>query len=119
VIGITSDIAVGHPLTRALGGKWVGRVCSQWITAGAKILKAETSDPVQRARYDELEAYDRNLLIEDIRRAKPDIILVEQISFDWMKWALSDAVLARELDNYFTLAHLHRTLILRRKSAGN
>lgn len=119
VIGITSDIAVGHPLTRALGGKWVGRVCSQWITAGAKILKAETADPVQRARYDELEAYDRNLLIEDIRRAKPDIILVEQISFDWMKWAMSDAVLARELDNYFPLAQLHRTLILRRKSMGN
>jgi len=79
VIGITSDIALGHPLTRALGGKWVGRVCSQWITANAKILKEETSDPVQHARYDELEAYDRNLLIEDIRRGKPDIILVEQV----------------------------------------
>lgn len=117
VIGITSDIAVGHPLTRALSGKWVGRVCSQWITAGAKILKAETSDPVQRARYDELEAYDRNLLIEDIRRGKPDIILVEQIGFDWMKWAMSDAVLARELESYFPLAHLHHTLILRRKTS--
>ncbi len=116
VIGITSDIAVGHPLTRALGGRWVGRVCSQWITAGAKILKAETTDPLQRARYDALEAYDRNLLIEDIRRAKPDIILVEQIRFDWMKWALSDPVLARELENYFELAHLHDTRILRRKS---
>ncbi len=74
---------------------------------------------MQHARYDELEAYDRNLLIEDIRRGKPDIILVEQVGFDWMKWAMSDAVLKRELENYFPLAQMHRTLILRRKSVTN
>jgi hypothetical protein len=115
VLAITSDIAVGHPLTRALNGTWVGRVCGQWIATGAKILKLEEKNEALRRRYDELEAYDRNMLIEDIRRAKPDIILVDRIRFDWYEWAKSDAGLLRELENYRPLEQINDVLILRRK----
>lgn len=114
VLAITSDIAVGHPLTRALNGTWVGRVCGQWVATGAKILKLDTSDPGLRRRYDELEASDRKMLIEDIRRAKPDIILVDRIRFDWYEWAKSDAALSRELENYRRLDQINDVLILRR-----
>lgn len=115
VLAITSDIGVGHPLTRALNGTWVGRGCGQWIATGAKILKLETSNAALHRRYDELEAYDRNTLIEDIRRAKPDIVLVDRIRFDWYEWAMSDATLMRELDNYAKLDEINDVLILRRK----
>ena len=54
------------------------------------------------------------MLIEDIRRAKPDIILVDRIHYDWHKWAQSDARLARELENYRTLDQVDGVLILRR-----
>jgi hypothetical protein len=115
VLAITSDIAVGHPLTRALDGTWVGRGSGQWIATGAKILKLDATDGTLRRRYDELEAYDRNILIEDIRRAKPDIILVDRIRFDWYEWAKGDAPLLRELENYRTLEQINGVLILRRK----
>ena len=115
VLAITSDIAIGHPLTRALGGTWVSRVSGQWIVTGAKILKLDEPGPALRARYDALEAQDRNMLIEDIRRAKPDIILIDRIRFDWHMWAKSDAALSRELENYRPLDEISGVLILRRK----
>lgn len=115
VIAITSDIAIGHPLTRALNGTWVSRVCSQWITAGARIMKLETADPAKHLRYDELEAFDRKLLIEDLRREKPEIVLVDRIRFDWYLWAKNDAALSRELEHYRSLDTINDVLILRRK----
>lgn len=115
VIAITSDIAIGHPLTRALNGIWVGRVCSQWIATGAKVLRLQTTDPSLRKRYDELEAYDLRLLIEDIQRGKPDIILVDRIRYDWLEWAMSKPALARELENYRKLDEILDVVILRRK----
>lgn len=115
VLAITSDIAIGHPLTRALDGTWVSRVSGQWIVTGAKILKLEETGPALRARYDALEAQDRTMLIEDIRRAKPDIILIDRIRFDWHEWAKSDAALSSELESYRPLDEINGVLILRRK----
>jgi hypothetical protein len=114
ILSISADIAVGHPLTRQIGGNWVGRVCSQWIAAGALILKLETGDPAARAKLDTYEARDRAMLIEDIRRAKPDIILVDRIRFDWLAWAKADPALAKELTNYRALDTINDVLILRR-----
>jgi hypothetical protein len=114
ILSISSDIAVGHPLTRQLGGNWVGRVCSQWIAAGALILKLETPDLASRAKLDGYESRDRKMLIEDIRRAKPDIILVDRIRFDWLAWAKADPALASELSNYRALDTINDVLILRR-----
>jgi hypothetical protein len=114
ILSISSDIAVGHPLTRHIGGNWVGRVCSQWISAGALILKLETNDPATRAKLDAYEARDRAMLIEDIRIAKPDIILVDRIRFDWLAWAKADPALAKELGNYRALDTINDVLILRR-----
>lgn len=115
VLAITSDIAVGHPLTRALGGTWVSRVSGQWIATGAMILKREESDPVRRARYDRLEAQDRIMLIEDIRKHRPDVILVDRIRFDWHAWTKRDVALTRELESYRSLDEINGVLILRRK----
>lgn len=115
VLAVSSDIAVGHPLTRELKGKWVGRVCSQWIAAGSLILQLQTNDAAEIARLKSFEAQDRAMLVEDISRERPDIILVDRIRFDWLKWANADAALARELANYRELATVDDILILRRK----
>lgn len=114
VLAITSDIAIGHPLTRQLRGRWVGRVCSQWIAVGARLLRNETQDQEVRARYDALEVQDRGILVEDIRKAKPDIILVDRIRFDWLAWAKADPVLAGELAKYRAVATINDVMILRR-----
>jgi hypothetical protein len=115
VLAITSDIAIGHPLTRALGGAWVGRVSGQWIATGALVLRLGEQDEARLRRFDALEAQDRKLLIEDIRANRPDIILVDRIRFDWWQWAQRDAALLRELDGYRRLDQINGVLILRRK----
>lgn len=115
LLAITSDIGVGHPLTRALNGVWVGRVNALWATSFVKILKLQDTDPVRIRRYDELEKQDRAMLIEDIRRTKPDIILVDRIRYDWWKWVQADASLMREIENYKRLDEINDVLILRRK----
>ncbi len=115
LLSISSDIAVGHPLARQVGGTWVGRVCSQWIAAGALALKLDTQDPAARAKLDAYEMRDRAMLLEDIRNEKPGIILVDRIGFDWLKWAQADAEIAHELEKYRSLDQINGVLILRRK----
>lgn len=110
-------VSVGFPLTRQLGGTWVGRTCGQWVTVGAQHAKRKTTDAETTARLDRYIERDRTMLIEDIRRAKPDIILVDRIhpESDSYEWARKHADLSRELDNYRPLDEINGVLILRRK----
>jgi hypothetical protein len=107
---------MGFPLTRQLGGTWVGRTCGQWISAGAMVEKMEGVDAATAAILDRYIARDRAALTEDIARNKPDIILVDRIHHDWLKWAQADAALARELTGYHELLSAHGILVLRRNS---
>ncbi len=101
LLAITSDIAVGHPLTRELGGKWVSRVGSLWITTGVyRQFFDGKLDPGTRARLERHVVRDRAWLAEDIRRNRPDIIIVEKGKFDWEAWARADPVIAAELARY-------------------
>lgn len=111
---IGADLAVGHPLTRTVNGTWASRVSAQWMTAGAMIRKHEGVSPEIAVALDRLIDRDRKMLVEDIRRAKPDIVLVDRIRFDWLKWAEADPALARELSNYRPLETVNGVLILRR-----
>jgi hypothetical protein len=105
---------MGFPLTRQLGGTWVGHTCGQWITAGAMAEKMEGANAATAAILDRYIARDRTVLTEDIERNKPDIILVDRIHYDWLKWAQTDPALARELTGYHELVSAHGILVLRR-----
>jgi hypothetical protein len=117
VLNISNDQAVGHPLTRQVGGRWVGHTCGQWISAGAMTLKKKGVDARTAALLDAYIERDRAGLIEDIARAKPDIILVDQ-RFDWLNWAKADPALARQLDGYHELTTINDILVLRRNQAA-
>lgn len=108
-------VGMGFPLTRQLNGTWVSRTCGQWISSGVLGAKRKGVDPATAARLDGYMARDLAMLVEDIRRGKPDIILVDRIRYDWYKWAQSDAALARELESYRPLDEVEGVLILRRK----
>jgi hypothetical protein len=98
---ITSDLSVGHPLTRQVGGIWVSRVAGQWITAG--VFHRHLNETLDADTKAVLRAYakrDRDMLAEDIRRQKPDIIVIEREYFDWDAWARSEPVIAEELKAY-------------------
>jgi 4-amino-4-deoxy-L-arabinose transferase-like glycosyltransferase len=116
LLTITSDIAVGHPLVRELQGKWVSRVGSLWISAGVfRRAVDEKLDPEQKAALRRLAARDRDMLVEDIRRNRPDIILVEKGVFDWEAWARADPLVAAELAHYREAGRVAAFLILQRQ----
>jgi hypothetical protein len=117
MLAITSDISVGHPLVREMGGVWVGRVCSNWIANGVLLRRRfETLDAKTAARLDAYEAFDRAMLVEDIARSRPDVILVEKAYFDWDAWARSDARLREQLEAYREAGAVTGIVILQRRS---
>jgi hypothetical protein len=115
ILAITSDIAVGHPLVRQVNGRWVSRVCSLWITAGVEWRRhQEQLDPVTDARLEAYAARDLVMVVDDIARERPDIILIENISADWSSWARSRPTLAEQLSAYRDVAIVNNIRILQR-----
>jgi hypothetical protein len=116
MLTITSDIAVGHPLVRELEGKWVSRVGALWISAGVfRRAVDEQLTPDEKAALKLLAARDRDMLVDDIRRNRPDIILVEKGVFDWEAWARSEPLVAAELAHYREAGRVAAFLILQRR----
>jgi hypothetical protein len=116
LLTITSDIAVGHPLVRELEGKWVSRTSALWITAGAyRRLVDEKLDPDQKAALKRFADRERDILVEDITRNRPDIIVVEKGVFDWEAWARADPLLAAALASYREAGRVAAFLILQRR----
>lgn len=112
---ITSDLSVGHPLTRQVGGSWVSRVASLWISAG--VFRRHVNETLDADTKAVLRAYakrDRDMLAEDIRRQKPDIIVIEREFFDWDAWARSEPVIAEELKAYRVAEVIGFFIILQR-----
>jgi hypothetical protein len=99
ILAIAGDIAVGHPLTRLLKGVWAGTACSLWVTQYADILRSTTVvDAAFARKLARFEAFDRATLLGDIRRNRPDVILVD--GQHWRRWALSNRVIAAALAAY-------------------
>lgn len=99
VLAITGDLSVSHPLTREVGGVWVGTFASQWITENVhSLLRMDPHmDAQRRARLEALEQMDRNVLIEDLRKGDPDIVLLDKrrLFLDWKAWAKAPELAAR------------------------
>jgi hypothetical protein len=115
LISITSDIAVGHPLTRELNGQWVGSACAQWISAGAMTLEHRGDlSPSQRTRLDGLMVQDRRRLTHDITTGRPDVILIST-NRDWIGWARADPLLAAALAAYRPVETVQGVAIWARK----
>lgn len=117
VLALSDDLSVGHPATRQAGGVWVGRLPSLWITAGVvQRLDAENLDAAAQAALMAYADRDRAMLVEDIARNRPDVILVHvgTEAPGWLDWARADPALAAELKAYRPDRTLGDVLILRR-----
>jgi hypothetical protein len=115
---ISTDLTIGHPLVRRLGGTWVSRVGGLWISAGVHWrLTEETLDAETKALLLRYAARDRDMLVEDIRGKRPDIVIVEKGEFDWEAWTHADPQIAAALRDYRTATVVGRFLILAREPA--
>ena len=123
MLQISEDIGIGFPLVRQLGGTWVGRASALWITDGrAERRLTHVLAPAVSARLDEVAAWDRQVLLEDIRTQKPDVILVHVDSagwtptVNWTEWAASDASMSAELAAYEDRGTFDGVRILKRRA---
>lgn len=99
LIGISFDFALGHPLTRWVDGRWVGRRGSLWVTGNARQQLADAALPVaERRRYEAAEQADAAMLAADIARQRPDIILVDDTP--GIQWIASHPPLAQAMRGY-------------------
>lgn len=77
VIAMASQLDFGHPLVRHLGGEWVGRQNALWVTALVGRLLPSAADPADRARLEARRRDDLAGFAQDVRAARPDIVIVE------------------------------------------
>ena len=120
LLAISQDPALGHPLVRRLGGKWVSHAVSQWISVGVRIReRTENLDDPTRAQLRSYAGRERAMLVESIRRRRPDVILIQIAPIDWKTWALSDPDLAAALADYHRIETMQNVEIWARKNDGN
>jgi hypothetical protein len=113
ILAISPDIGLGHPLVRQVGGAWAQRVGSLWITDKAEWLLKTKKSPAVAARIADYAARDRAMLLEDIGREKPDIILLDA---DWEARTRSDPALSALLRAYSEIGREQGIIILGRQS---
>ena len=89
ILAITVEPGFGHPLVRALHGTWVSRQQGLWV--GAYIEYMRQHGIIGPEPHPELDAYaarERAMLIEDINRIRPSVVLVDNLisgGSDWLR----------------------------------
>jgi hypothetical protein len=112
----------GHPLTRDIGGTWVGHVPCLWMTGGAMVMKDRVGDDATlRARADAYFERDRLTVAQDIETQRPDIVLIQKTNgFDFADWIAGSPRLRAAMEIYELADTVGRVQIfrLRAPSAG-
>jgi hypothetical protein len=95
IMSLASDIAVGHPFVREIGGRWVGTLMSSWISLEIRRLTGRL-DP--RGPYGADLALQDRVMASDIRERKPDAVLATTPG--WSSWLASQPTVADALADY-------------------
>lgn len=91
VIALSPQLRTGHPLTRNIGGRWVGSSAGLFTAAGALFvgLKDQGARKAYRADIDSF--------VTDVARHRPDIVLVDR---DSKHWLMREPAIARAMRSY-------------------
>ncbi len=95
VLSLASDIAVGHPLVRRVGGRWVGTLMSSWID-----FYVDHIDP-GAGRAGPLGpdlAFEDRVMAADIRNRRPDAVLASAPG--WTEWINSEPLVRDAMADY-------------------
>lgn len=106
ILSIAASHGTGHPVTRDVGGEWVGTLSSRWLTVSALTQQnlGFSSAHLNRSFADWMKL-DRAYLRRDILEKRPDIILVQRSDiFDWLAWAMADPPVAAVFSQYSRIA---------------
>ena len=120
ILAITAEPGLGLPLTRALEGTWVSRQQGLWVAA---YLRSMRSNPAlsarQNAALDQYAARERAMLIEDIAKNAPTVVLVDNFSDDWSLWLKDNPDVASLLSDYRLVATINNIEIRAKAPAAD
>lgn len=116
IIVAGSNLSIGHPLTRQVGGRWAGRRASLWASGTANELLLANPDPATRARLRAYQAEDRRIFVEDVQRRRPDVVLVP--GADGLRFIRTNPEVARALAGYRRVAEAEGVHVLLRSGSG-
>ena len=101
ILAITAEPGLGHPLVRALDGVWVSRQQAIWVAGYLRHMRLHGQiDPQQEAVLNPYAERERALLIEDIRKNPPTVVLVDNLTGDWGAWLLANPDVADLLKDF-------------------
>jgi hypothetical protein len=101
IFALSTDLGIGHPLSRAVGGTWVGATCSQLITQSAKFRRDLTdTDASTKSRMERWIAWDRDRIAEALTEGRPDAIVYDPATFDWAELVTARPDIAAMLAGY-------------------
>lgn len=115
ILAISSEPALGHPLTRELHGTWVSRQQGLWVAGYAGFLRQRGPlDADRAALLNGYAARERDWLIADIRRTPPSVVMIDNLTGDWGAWVAADPELSALLAPYTRKQTLNGVEILSR-----
>ncbi len=109
VIALSPQLRTGHPVTRNIGGRWVGSSAGLFTAAAAQFVGLHDADS-RKAYRDDLNAF-----ATDVRLGSPDIVLVDR---DSKSWLLGEPVIARAMQPYRPAIAAKDTEVWVRKAGG-
>lgn len=95
IMSLASDIAVGHPLVRQIGGQWVGTLMSSWIDLYIDSIApgAGRTGPLGPDL-----AFEDRVMASDIRDRRPDAVLASAPG--WTEWIGGEPQVREALADY-------------------
>jgi hypothetical protein len=108
ILAVSGEPGLGHPLTRALQGTWVSRQQGLWVAAYLQSMRsAAPLDPVRNAALEGYAARERAMLMEDIGKNAPTVVLVDNFSGNWSMWLQDHPDVAGLLGDYRLVATIN------------
>ena len=101
ILAITAEPGLGHPLVRALDGTWVSRQQGLWVHAYLKYMRQHGMvGPQADAALDGHVARERAMLIEDIHRIRPSVVLLDNLTGEGSAWLRAHPEISSLLSDY-------------------
>jgi hypothetical protein len=83
IMTLGTDLSVGHPATRLVGGHWVGTRAALFTAAGVRYRTGNLTTP-SSATFRHWYEEDLALFEKDVERNRPDVLLVEKEDMPWL-----------------------------------
>lgn len=126
IFAFSSSIAPMFPAVNHTETEWASRSCCLWmLPAVIRARAAEAGLPAAMARLDEIEAYQRELVIEDLLQWRPALVFVDirprkqafrDADLDYLEYFMSDPRFASLWSEYEELVAIPHYRVFKRRT---